>query len=274
MIINRLVNKNFSDNASNYDDAGKFQRAAADDFFQLLVDKKILENSSNHNQMICEIGAGTGFLAQKIAKNITFEQFVVSDISEEMLNVCQCKIIQTADMKVLNNIACQCYDFNSCKLLDDKFTVIISAMALQWAECLEKSISNINKMLKNSKSAEFVCFTTLTNNTFKKLHQSFENCDLQYPGPKLLTVEQIKNACSETFTDVEVCTKNYEINYANIFQFLKGIQLTGAGNATDSVYSVKAMRAVVKEYEHLNKNCCNATADYEVATVICKRVKI
>ncbi len=274
MIVNKLVNKNFSNNANNYDNAGKFQRAAADDFFQLLIDKKILKKSSDHSQSICEIGAGTGFLSQKIAENTVFEKFMVSDISDEMLNVCQNKISQTVNINLSNDIAYQCYDFNSSKLLDGKFSVIISAMALQWAGNLEQSVNNISKMLKKYESTELVCFTTLTNNTFKKLHQAFKNCDLQYPGPKLLTVEQIKKSCSKTFIDVEVCTQNYEINYPNIFQFLKGIQLTGAGNATDSIYSVKAMRAVVKEYEKLNKNCCNATADYEVATVICKRVKI
>ena len=275
MIVNRLVNKNFSNNAKNYNLAGRFQKDAAIDFFKLLLHKKIL-NIREHkiSQNICEIGAGTGFLSQQIVENIEFEKFVISDISTAMLNVCQENISLNENYNILaDKIKFENYDFNGDELVGDNFQLIISAMALQWAENLAMSVRNISQMFSEDKFEKYLVFTTLTNNTFVKLHQAFRNCALQYPGPKLLTVEEIKKSCHETFFDVEIQTKNYEVGYKNVFDFLKAIQLTGAGNATDSFYSVKLMRAVVKEFEKLNVDCDMAIADYEVATVICKKLK-
>lgn len=271
MIVDKLVNKNFSENAENYDVAGLFQKKAAADFFELLQEKNIFKQDKNSSKIdILEVGAGTGFLTKYLSMLNNVNNLMVSDLSDEMLTVCEKNILTQINDDSTLKLNFAKFDFNQQNNNLPQFNVVACAMALQWANDLTRSVEFITEHLQAE--ASVFCFTTLTENTFVKLQEAFVNCKLSYSGPKFLTVDNIKNSCEKYFDDVEISIKKYHVAYDDVMKFLKGIQLTGAGNATVKKLKIKDLRAVVKEYEKLNRENKNAVADYEVATVICRKL--
>lgn len=130
------INFNFSKAATNYGNHAKIQN---------IVAKKLIDFSAkyiNDNDIILDIGSGTGFVQNHLDK-IKKTNFFNCDISLEML--------QNQNSKSLNKINC---DFENLAFDQNIFDLVISSFSLQWALDYDKVIKEVNYVLK--KDAFFI----------------------------------------------------------------------------------------------------------------------
>ena len=255
-----LVATNFSKNAATYENAAKFQEEAAVDFGSKLRE---LRKDFFTQKKALELGAGTGFLSKELLKKLHLNSLKISDISDEMLQVCK-NNLQRLEFEN-TKISFEHLNFNDPFLEEECFDLVVSAMSLQWAADLSLTIEFIANILK--KNGMF-CFTTLTDQTFKKLKAAFDGCGLDYPGPLMLSKQDIVSSCDFCFKEIQIEISDYRVKYNSLLDFLRAVKQTGAANATGELVSLAKLRAVMREYEKIN-NSKFSVADYQVATVIC-----
>lgn len=108
---------------------------------QKIIAQKLISLAHNqydcHGKSILDVGSGTGFIAQNLIMHGVKPQNITQfDRNPNSLNIA----------KQFGNI--QVADFNKPLHCKQKFDVIFSSMALQWAENLHTTINNIHNLLK------------------------------------------------------------------------------------------------------------------------------
>lgn len=256
--MSSLVARNFSRSSRTYSAAGKFQRFAAGKLYDFI--KREMPDRSKVGQVL-EMGCGTGFLTIGLLDLFPGARFVVSDISDEMLRQC---IDNTFDLLEERRIdSCfQCYNIAEAQI-ENYYDVVISALAFQWIREMEPVMRNIREHLHADGR---LVFSTLLDGTFSLLHRAFADIGEEYPGPKLLNEEQLRQVCAGfNSCRIEVCS--FTETYSSARSFLERIQLTGAGNPTGKTVSVGAMRRLMARCDELAGG--TLTAEYQLANVIC-----
>jgi len=256
-----LVQANFSKRAASYDKAGVFQAQAAADFADRLI--AYLEQQSSPILSVLELGAGTGFLSERLLQRLPLQTLQITDLSESMLTQCQLRLESCLTDEC--QISYLPLDFNTVIFRQAECDLMVSSMALQWARDLTDTVARLRTGLKPGGT---LAFTTLTDRTFARLQQAFAAAGLAYPGPDLLGVEQIRASCAG-FEQVSVEVSNYQVTYASVLEYLRAVQQTGAGNASTQRLTVAQLRKVMAAYESLHGNG-ECQADYQVATVVCQ----
>lgn len=254
MISPGYVKKNFSASALSYDAAAVFQRRAA-----ALLAKFIKKNSYNEKNSlkILEIGCGTGFLTERLLKLFPDSEFLISDISEEMLEVCRNKI------KGANrNVSFETIDASE-NLPGKDYDLIVSAMTFQWFPDLKHTAGILAKKLG---PAGRLFFSTLEESTFSRLRGVFDELGARYPGPRFLSMDELKNSLAP-FESIALEKHCYSVKYPSLIDFFNALSMTGAVNATGEGMKVPSVRKIIKAYSALYEN---VVEDYHLVLAACE----
>jgi malonyl-CoA O-methyltransferase len=226
--------ENFSRFSREYDNNAFVQRYAAE-----LLLKKIVSVSSPPRSIL-EIGCGTGFMTERVIKKFPESRFTVCDISQEMLDKCEKNLSGSPALPrfVRANVA----NIGKEKI---KYDLIFSGLAFQWLESeLPNTLKNIRGIMDDKGR---LLFSTLTAKTFSELKITFAEQNVTFPGPELLSAEEIRKICSDGFSR-EFKRETYRCSFENALAFLKHIQRTGTGNATGASVPPSALRRIINNY--------------------------
>ncbi len=259
MINSNIISNNFAKSAKTYDSNAYFQKYASKQLANVIKEK------SSQINTIFEIGCGTGFLTKELLEIFKNKEFLISDISDKMLKE---TIANTADfIKINKKINYQLCDVTG-DLPNKPFDLITSGLTFQW---LENDLSQHLKRLKNNLNDNgYIIFSTLTNKTFCNFKKCFEKLNAPYPGPKLMSIEDIQNSCEKYFNSVSLITETYTESYNSIKDFLKRIKLTGAGNPNKKKISNLLLKQIMSLYtdQFTTNTENNFTENYELCIVI------
>ncbi|WP_135078220.1 methyltransferase domain-containing protein [Terasakiella sp. SH-1] len=109
-----------------------------------------------HDAKCLEIGCGTGFLTENMQDLLGQADWLVTDLSDDMLAQCQKRI---GNKVRFHNMDGEFPD------LDEKFDLIVSSLAFQWFTDLELSCKRLISLLKPNGR---LIFTTLGCETFQE----------------------------------------------------------------------------------------------------------
>ncbi len=264
MTKSNIISKNFAKSATTYDTNAYFQKYAAKKLLSII--KKEIKDFSPHN--IFEIGCGTGFLTKLLLTLFKDNNFIISDISEEMLNE---TIANTATIaQNVKNVDYKLCDVTGV-LPNKSFDLITSGLTFQWLEdSLSKSLERLKDILSDN---GYIVFSTLTDKTFHNFRLCFEELNISYPGPELLSYEKIEKECQKHFSSVSLFTEIYTESYSSINNFLKRIKLTGAGNPNKEKISAVQLKKIMKLYtkKFANDTKTEIKESYELCIVILKK---
>ena len=133
------VARNFSRSAKSYAMAGSFQKLAAQRLYELIG-----RECANPAEVasVLELGCGTGFLTIGLINLFPEAGFVVSDISEKMLDKCRGNITERMEGAMSPPPRFECYDIAEAHI-EKNYDLIISALAFQWIRDLNPVLENI-----------------------------------------------------------------------------------------------------------------------------------
>lgn len=237
MIVSNIVEKNFSRDPVYYHKHAGTQRCVAEKLAGLIPDQPF--------KNILEIGCGTGFLTRQLLQKYPMANFTVTDLSKSMLDFCQqqtletCKQQQIAAKFAVNDIS------NTCP--QGQFDLIISSLAFQWIRDLEAIVKQLKSSLL---PGGMLIFSTLSQGTFASIKQIFAAQQIAFPGPELLTKDEIKQIFGH-FGKVQVSEEELTENFDSILMFLRHIQGTGAGNASGKLLSAKDLKKILQNSDKI-----------------------
>jgi len=213
-----LIEKQFSNHASNYDDNNIIQR---------IVSKALVREIQNKPKSILELGCGSGQIFREILWDIDYYKAI--DFSQNMCNIHP----KNENLEVL------CFDFDSDEfwqnIKDDKYDLVISSSAMQWS----KNLNNLlQKLFKITNKIDCVLFTS---NTFKSIYE------ITKQKPAILSLDEIKKEFDKYNSTYEVF--NYQIDFntkKELFSYIKNSGVQG-----DVKLSYKDAKNLYKKYDKL-----------------------
>ncbi len=241
-IDHKLLASNFSRASENYDRIVSAQLYAARKLASLITANT---KNSGANLRILELGCGTGLLTRQIMSELPGAEFLVTDISPEMLIKCRKNTLPLRKKHGIKT-AFEILDITG-ELPDEKFDIIAAGLAFQWVEDLSGLLRKLHKITHVSGK---LFFSTLAENTFVPLRNLFAENNVEYPGPEFLSLAEITKACS-LFTNCKICEESFQEEYHSAAAFLEHLRETGAGNATGHLVSPGILRKIIRQYPRL-----------------------
>ena len=212
------ISKEFSNNASSYDEYNSIQQQVA----QKLVDSLHVEELSN----IIDLGCGSGAIYNLIGSRC--ENFYAIDFAQGMLD----KHVKA------DNLSLALADFNEEAIFktfqNKKIDRLISSSSLQWALDLDTTFSYISSLKTKVALAIFTC------NTFKTIHE-YANIS------KLLRCADEVEQCAKKYFDAKYELVSYKLHFDNnqeMFRYIKKSGVSGSRN----MLGYKETKALIRNY--------------------------
>lgn len=209
---------NFNRAADKYDDNAPFQLEAAESFISFITESCHPDRITS----VFEAGCGTGALTERLEKLFPEAAITASDISGRMLSSAREKSL-SADFVVA--------DFDHAKAFPEmKFDLVVSSMALQWAESLKDTLEELVSLLENDGK---LMFTIPLAGTYMSLRKLFESYNAAYPGLALPSMEELKKIL-ESMDNITFEIRNAALkrSFPSLRSFLGTIRASGTANAS------------------------------------------
>ena len=247
-----IVEKNFSRAPEYYHQHAITQHYVADKLASL-----IQFHCNGKVQRILEIGCGTGFLTEKLFSFFPEADFTITDLSGTMLSFCK---KQTQQIRSEKNISVKFAENDiSMYCPGSDYSLIVSSLAFQWVQDLETVIKRLqSKLLPNGQ----LIFSTQSEGTFAGIKETFAEEEVDFPGPELLTADEIKSVC-RNFNSIEISNETRIEEYKSMLTFLRHIQGTGAGNATGKPLPTSELKKIINDPSRIS-------AEYNITYVACQ----
>jgi len=237
MLDKKIIQKNFSRAAKDYDEAALVQKIAAKkltSFLDAPTSENLLRKSSADKLLILDLGSGTSFIAKTLLQQQKNLKIYEIDIAAEMLN--------SWPNRPSNVIPTQA-DIENLPFEKNFFDLIISSFSLQWISDFEKNFSQFFSLLKPNGIFAF-CLPTAGSLTELKSANLFNFNQL--PEIKDLKSALKKSGFHEKFFAEEIVKQEFK----NGLEALKSLKKIGAN------YSVQQKRIITKtQLDQFNKFC-------------------
>ena len=237
------IKKQFEKSMNDYDKNATVQ--------DLMASKMIIELSkiSTSFETVLELGAGTGLLTKRIAKNIKFSNFYANDLIEKSKHYVQ-KIIPNAMF----------FAGNALKIKTPrKADLIISNAMFQWFDNLDKAIETLKLSLKKD---GVIAFSTFTPSNFKEIKE-LTGLTLKYK-----TEDEIKEILTNHGFEILYCESFYEeMKFNTPLELLAHMKNTGVNSLSEETWTVKKIKDFCDKF---NKKYPQTKLTYSPLIIICK----
>jgi malonyl-CoA O-methyltransferase len=219
----RQMRSAFSRAAGTYDGAAHLQRDIAD---QLL---ERLRESNTAPQALLDLGCGTGYLSQRLAREFPAARVVALDLAEGMLRRAHARIPAWRRWLPGARPVWQplCADAESLPLADSSFDVVISNLALQWCDP-ERVFSQVRRVLRTD---GLFLFSTFGPDTLRELRAAWQAADRAVHVHDFRDMQDLGDllyrlGCGDPVMDVE----RHVLHHAGVIDALRDLKRIGAHN--------------------------------------------
>ncbi len=252
------VRQSFSQASTYYDELALLQKKVGRDLFS----KFFIERTNN----IVDIGCGTGFLTYDLLEKGRAEQVTAVDLSLSMLQISRRKFEQFASVNYI------CADAEYLPFLENSVDTLVSNLALQWCQNLEKVFDGFNNILKKNGK---LFFTTFGPATLKELKCSWKTVDDYSHVNEFYSTDQLKVFLQQGgFEKIQIESKRYNSNYRTVTELMRELKGIGAHNVLSGrnrkLTSKGQMKNMIEAYEKYRTNGL-IPATYEIIFVSVKK---
>ena len=244
MTINKTqVQKNFSQNALTYDQYAVVQKEMAR---ELLLK---IRSTGRYFRTILEIGCGTGFLTELLAREYPLAQITATDIAPGMI------IVAREKLAVFSNINYCVADGENLIMhnssFDPSFDLVVSNAVFQWFTDYAAAFTQYHDYLE---LGGYLIFSTLGAGTFRELYVCLKDGQKVKSSGKLADhkidnkrppfienkhLQKVMFDAGFQFSDVEEVTKMQYFNSSRYF--LRALKRIGANNHLTEELAVQGL---------------------------------
>lgn len=198
---------------------------------------------------ILDLGAGTGFVSLALARRNPQAQIVAADISIKMLERLQ-QDAQSSGVRA-KPILAACADAENLPFPEKKFDLVISSLALQWCNQLDRVFSEAGRVLK---PGGLFMFTIFGPDTLKELRECWFALDDQQHVNAFYDMHDLGDVLlHQGFQDPVMDVEIMRMTYATVDALMKDLKMIGATNAmygrSKTLTGKEKIRALKKNYE-------------------------
>lgn len=245
---NRVIS-NFSRATATYCGHAKVQKRVASHLAEVI---KKHSNCRDLPKPFLEIGAGTGFLTEKILE-IGLSSGLITDIAPSMVEKLK------DGFSGFSNISVKRLDGEDFKL-GQQFNSIVSSSVFQWFSGLEKPFANIHNHLKHG---GVFAFSMFIDGTLRELRDISGSLGIPFPGQNYFSSSEVLESLEKTGFNVHHYKMlDYTVYFRDSLTFLKNIKSVGAVNATENRLSTKQLRHIIKCYDEKYASPAGVKATY------------
>lgn len=231
MPIKHNIRTRFDKASSTYDSVAHIQREVA----KHLVGKLIEFEDDFVPEIILDLGAGSGYIAEILLPLYPHASFALNELSSQMIKVAQKKF------RGKNNFYFIHGDMEEGRFIN--YDLIISNLALQWVNDLQ---STLEKFCKKSKILAFSCLLDGTFNEWEGILESYELMSVLRKHPT--KEEMILNCENMKASKIYFEVKDFQVKFENAYSFMKYLKNLGA---TASAFSIplNIVKSIIKDYD-------------------------
>ena len=227
MLNKQEIKENFSRSAAAYDDHASLQRRMADRLFSILTTDDLRLTT------ILDIGCGTGYLAERLAR--TFPQATVLgiDLAPGMIESARQK-------QQAVNLSFAVGDGESLGLPGRSFDLVVSNASLQWM-APEKVFNEVSQVLAPNGSFLFSTFGPQTLSELKALGLRVN---------AFLSLAELRTLSGQYFNQIKLEAEIHKLSFAGareLHAYLKGLGAEGVDRRREASSSVYRMLRNKKE---------------------------
>ena len=254
-IDKKRVRQSFASAADTYDGLATLQR-------QVGLDLLSMFDINFTDDIVMDIGCGTGFLTQEIMLASSVQQMVAVDIAYSMLEATRIKL---KDLETVHYI---CADAECIPLQKQAVDNIVSNLALQWCQNLTQVFEGFNHGLKPEGQ---LVFSTFGPATLQELKQAWSEVDDYTHVNEFYTVDELTIFLQQAgFENIQIESKCYQSNYQAVIELMRELKGIGAKNMlagrNKKTTSKTQMENMIKAYEKYRINKL-IPATYEIIFV-------
>lgn len=248
----------FEQSAEHYDGVAILQREVADRLLERLHLLKMVPDA------ILDLGSGTGYCSEKLALHYPKARITSLDLATAMVNKTRERFSKWSRFRRAHQFVCG--DAESLPFADNSFEMIFSNLTIQWCENLERTFSEMKRVLK---PGGVLLYTTLGPDTLKELRTSWAQVDQGVHVNTFLDMHDVGDAMlhsklAEPVMDMEMLTMTYE----DAMTLMRDLKTLGAHNVnpgrSHGLTSPKKIKAVTAAYESFRLSDGQLPASYEV----------
>jgi len=223
----QLIRQSFDLAAEHYDDVAVLQREVG----QRIVER--LELIKLSPQCILDVGAGTGFVSQALARFYKKSRVLSLDIAPRMLQVARAKNNWIDKLK--GSQVYICGDAESLPVRDNSVDLIFSNLTLQWCEDLDHTFKEFWRVLK---PGGLLMFSTFGPDTLKELRYSWARADENYQNyhvNQFIDMHDIGDALMRAgLADPVMDVEHFTLTYPDVYKLMRELKALGAHNVASS----------------------------------------
>ena len=220
LIDKARVRASFDRAAKTYDAAAVLQKLVRGEMFSRLDLIKLSPS------MILDAGCGTGHASAILQKRFRFSQVFSLDLAFGMLEKANAQ--QSILKKIFGNKKLICADIENLPVSDTSMDLVWSNLALQWCNDLDKSFTEIGRVLKPN---SLFIFSTFGPDTLKELRAASNNGSTHVS--RFIDMHDIGDALTRNGFNAPVLdVERYTLTYDDVKSVMTDLKAIGAHNAT------------------------------------------
>lgn len=241
---------NFNRVARNYNEVATLQRATGNKLINYLNKTKIQPRT------VLDIGGATGYFSELLGSRYPHSKIINIDIAQNMLSVAQSSSRQ--------NLLCA--DFDYLPLINKSVDLIFANMSLQWSLDLNKTLLELNRVLKPS---GILIFSTLGSETLYELRNCWRQIDNHIHTNAFVSAQTIRNISHNHDFTVSINTEKVIQIYSTVSQLLHYLKAIGANyvyneNKSRGLLTKNKLTQLESVYEQYRNENNQLTATYEI----------
>ncbi|MEW5008126.1 malonyl-[acyl-carrier protein] O-methyltransferase BioC [Cycloclasticus sp. 46_83_sub15_T18] len=236
-----LVRQSFGSASSSYNQFTALQRTIGD---QLLQQQ---ENLPSNQGKVLDIGAGTGYLTEKIIGSNKLDELYALDIAPEMLRQTRLNVTAVKPLTLL------CADAEDLPLAAETVTAVYSNVAYQWCSRLPQAFAEARRVLRGE---GVFAFSTFGERTLYELKDAWAEADNVVHVNSFFDADSIRQyLMAAGFKDVSVLSEDIVMYYETPKQLMMDLKGMGAHNINPGrnhgLTGVSAFKKMLAGYEGL-----------------------
>jgi len=247
----------FEKSAAAYDEAAVLQREVATRMLERL------DYIRHQPTRILDVGAGTGFCSQHLARRYAGAEIHVLDFAYNML--LQAKAHAGWWQRFRHRYRFIGGDAEQLPLADGSMDMLVSSLAIQWCNDLDKVFAEFRRVLA---PGGMLMFTTFGPDTLKELRASWAKVDGEVHVNHFFDMHDVGDALlRHGFAEPVMDTEYLTMTYRDALTLMKELKQIGAHNVTQGrsrhLTGKSQLKKVLAAYEQFRRDGV-LPASYEI----------